>query len=86
MLVLSRKVSEEITIGDDIVITVVKIKGNVVRLGITAPDDTIILRSDLTERPGFVSPAKLAEMIEDEPKVLPEVDPTLMEMIEGEGT
>ena len=37
MLVLSRKPGEEIVVGDNIRLTVVAIRGNQVRLGITAP-------------------------------------------------
>ncbi len=37
MLVLSRKKNEQIVLGEDIVITVVEIRGDKVRLGITAP-------------------------------------------------
>lgn len=48
MLVLSRKVGEKIVIGNDIVLTVVNVQGDRVRLGIDAPDDVRILRSELT--------------------------------------
>ena len=48
MLVLSRKLGEKIVIGNGITITVVKIKGNLVRLGIDAPDQVPILRSEIT--------------------------------------
>lgn len=47
MLVLTRKVNETIHIGDDIKITVVKMDGNQVRLGIDAPKEKGILRSEL---------------------------------------
>jgi len=47
MLVLSRKIGEEIVIGDNIRVTVVAIRGNQVRLGFTAPDDVTIHRSEL---------------------------------------
>ena len=40
MLVLSRKQHQDIVIGDDIKITVLKVKGNTVRLGIEAPRDS----------------------------------------------
>ncbi len=47
MLVLSRKISQQIMIGPDIVITVVKIDRNRVRLGIQAPTGVPILRHEL---------------------------------------
>lgn len=47
MLVLSRKESERITLGDSIVLTIVKISGDRVRLGIEAPSDLVILRTEL---------------------------------------
>ena len=50
MLVLSRKMSERILIGSEISITIVKIEGNQVRLGIEAPSDVTILRSELATR------------------------------------
>ena len=50
MLVLSRKLSQQILIGSDIAITVVKIEGNHVRLGIEAPQGVSILREELVAR------------------------------------
>jgi carbon storage regulator len=50
MLVLSRKRSERIVIGSSILITVVKVDGNQVRLGIDAPDTLPILRAELLSR------------------------------------
>lgn len=49
MLVLSRHRDESIVIRDDIVITVVDIKGDKVRLGITAPPTVTIHRSEVYE-------------------------------------
>jgi carbon storage regulator len=51
MLVLSRKRSERILIGNSIRITVVRVDGNQVRLGIEAPEATPILRAELSQRP-----------------------------------
>ena len=51
MLVLSRKLSQQILIGSDITITVVRIEGNQVRLGIEAPAGVSILRDELVARP-----------------------------------
>ena len=47
MLVLSRKVNESIQIGTDIEIMVIDVRGDVVRLGITAPQATQIWRKEL---------------------------------------
>jgi carbon storage regulator len=49
MLVLTRKPGEKITIGHDVTITVVEVTGNRIRLGIEAPSDVRILRSELVE-------------------------------------
>jgi carbon storage regulator len=47
MLVLSRKSGERIKIGDNVWITVVEVKRGVVRLGIEAPRDVSVMRSEL---------------------------------------
>jgi carbon storage regulator CsrA len=47
MLVLSRKQSQQITIGPDIRITIVKLERNQVRLGVEAPRDIPVLRAEL---------------------------------------
>jgi carbon storage regulator len=47
MLVLSRKESQRIRLGDSIVITIVKISGDKVRVGIDAPGDVLVLRDEL---------------------------------------
>lgn len=47
MLVLSRKESERVKLGDSIVLTIVRVSGDRVRLGIEAPDDMLILRHEL---------------------------------------
>jgi carbon storage regulator len=49
MLVLTRKRDEKIMIGDDIVITVVEIRGDKVRLGIEAPRDIRVDREEVRE-------------------------------------
>lgn len=47
MLVLSRKESERIRLGDSIIITVVRVSGDKVRLGIDAPPNVLVLREEL---------------------------------------
>jgi carbon storage regulator len=49
MLVLSRKAMQSVMIGSDIRITVVRVEGNQVRIGIEAPSDVRILRGELLE-------------------------------------
>ena len=50
MLVLSGKVGERIWIGDDIAVTVVRITGGGVRLGIEAPAELPVVREELKAR------------------------------------
>jgi carbon storage regulator len=47
MLVLSRKLGQEILIGDNIRVTVLEVKKGRVRLGVAAPEDVHILRKEL---------------------------------------
>ncbi|WP_442509345.1 carbon storage regulator [Novipirellula sp. SH528] len=51
MLVLSRKSGESIRLGDDIVLTVTRAKGNRVQLAIEAPRDVPIRRAELDSKP-----------------------------------
>ncbi len=50
MLVLSRKESQRISLGDEIVITILRLGGEKVRLGIEAPKDMLVLRDELERR------------------------------------
>jgi carbon storage regulator len=59
MLVLSRRATERIKLGDSIVVTVVKVAGDRVRLGIEAPADILVLRGELECRP-VAAPLPLA--------------------------
>lgn len=49
MLVLSRKALQSVVIGQDVKITVIRVEGNQVRIGIEAPGDVRILRGELVE-------------------------------------
>jgi carbon storage regulator len=49
MLVLSRKKSQRILIGDNIAVTVVQIGKGTVRIGIEAPQDVNVIREELLE-------------------------------------
>ncbi len=50
MLVLSRKIDDEIIIDENICVRVLKVKGNTVRIGISAPGDVSIMRGELPRR------------------------------------
>ena len=65
MLVITRKIDEKVTIGDCIVIQVVRIDRNSVRLGITAPRDIKILRKELLKRDVRRSEVKCTDDRED---------------------
>ena len=56
MLVLSRRERERIKLGDAIVVTVVRLAGNRVCLGIEAPSEILILRQELEPGTTFEDP------------------------------
>jgi carbon storage regulator len=58
MLVLSRKESQRIQLGDSIVLTIVRVNGDRVRVGIEAPAEVQVRRGEL---PPLAPPAKGAE-------------------------
>ena len=72
MLVLTRKLMEKLFIGDDICVTVVRLEGGQVRLGIDAPRDVTVVRAELVpDRPApRIRPApKLAGISYPQPDV-----------------
>ncbi|MFM8271824.1 MAG: carbon storage regulator CsrA [Gemmata sp.] len=68
MLVLSRKKNESIVINNDIVITVVEVRGDKVRLGIEAPKDVPVHRQEVYEAiHGTKAPAEAGAVKTDAP-------------------
>ena len=63
MLVLSRKERERVRLGESIVVTIVRVSGDKVRLGIEAPPDVLVLRDELEAR----KPAEKSEVELDLP-------------------
>ena len=78
MLVLSRKLNQEITIGDNVTITVLKVKGNTVRLGIDAPRHIRVVRGELPPK----SEDQTAEVtvVFDDPK--PSADTDTLDLLQ----
>jgi len=54
MLILTRRPGESIKIGDNVTITMLDLKGFQVRIGIDAPKDVKILRSELQPKPKLI--------------------------------
>ena len=50
MLILTRRIGESLTIGEDIKITLLGIKGNQVRIGIDAPKDVEVHREEIYDK------------------------------------
>ena len=50
MLILTRRVGETLMIGDSVTVTVLGVKGNQVRVGVSAPKDVAVHREEIYER------------------------------------
>jgi carbon storage regulator len=61
MLFLTGKIGEEIIIDEEIRITIVDIEGNRVRLGFTAPRETVVDRREIYERRRRPGPGRAAD-------------------------
>lgn len=50
MLILTRRVGESIMVGDEIAVTILGVKGNQVRVGVSAPKEVSVHREEIYER------------------------------------
>ena len=50
MLILTRRVGETVMIGDDVSVTVLRVKGNQIRLGVNAPKNVSVQREEIFDR------------------------------------
>ncbi|MCA9248570.1 MAG: carbon storage regulator [Planctomycetales bacterium] len=79
MLVLTRKQRQQIQIGENITVTILRVKGSTVRLGIEAPDGIRVLRSELVaaqmDDPAEHETANETTVAEAEPEFRPRRQP-----------
>ena len=74
MLVLTRRPGESIVVGEDIVITVIEIKGGQVRIGIDAPRSVEVYREEIYEQvrqenlSAIANVEKIRQAVQDAPK------------------
>ena len=78
MLVLSRQRDESIMIGDDVEIIIVDVRGDKVRLGITAPKEIPVHRREIYDaiQREKAEKKQAAESTSDEPKAKPQQETT----------
>jgi carbon storage regulator len=50
VLILTRRIGETVMIGDDVTVTVLRVKGNQVRLGVNAPKTVSVQREEIFNR------------------------------------
>ena len=80
MLVLTRRPGESIVVGDNIVVTVIEIKGGQVRIGIDAPREVDVYREEIYEQvrqenlSAIANADAIRQAVQDSPRPEPEED------------
>ena len=80
MLVLSRKTQESIQIGNDITVTILRVKGNIVRIGIEAPPTTRIMRKEIAHLSPKEKPTEAEMLISMAEQDLELVEPPVIDL------
>jgi carbon storage regulator CsrA len=63
MLVLTRKLQQQVKIGEQITVTILKVKGNTVRVGIQAPREVRVIRGELPKDTATIADASVTEEV-----------------------
>ena len=69
MLVLSRKVGERVIINGSIVVTVIATQGRMVKIGVEAPPEVVVLREELVAQAGTALEAKGGPAVVSQPRL-----------------
>jgi carbon storage regulator len=75
MLILTRRIGEALWIGDDVEVVVLGCRGNQVRIGIAAPEEVVVLRSELKQAPRRETSAGIGRIVDAEPAIDPVYSP-----------
>ena len=70
MLILTRRVGETVMIGEDVTVTVLGVKGNQVRIGVSAPRDVAVHREEIFERIKREEAGEVEPAHDSEPEIL----------------
>jgi carbon storage regulator len=77
MLILTRREGESVRIGEDVTVTVLRVKGGQVRIGVNAPKNVAVQREEISERTG----AEGNGATDSVPPVAPVADATGVDLI-----
>ena len=67
MLIITRRVNEAVMIGDDVVVTIVKVNGAQVRIGVSAPTDVTVHRGEVHDRINSGEPLRSTASVRQTP-------------------
>jgi carbon storage regulator CsrA len=86
MLVLSRKVEQQIQIGEGVVITILQVKGNQVRIGIEAPRDVRVIRAELEPKNEEAAVERAVPPVARNPRIADEKQFTIVRRTQDSAT
>ncbi|MBB3047166.1 carbon storage regulator [Litorivivens lipolytica] len=66
MLILTRRIGETLMVGDEVTVTILGVKGNQVRVGVTAPRDVAVHRQEVYEKIQKESEVEESDMAQED--------------------